>query len=55
MNRAAGETIASEDIQERTLISREAQATKDVTGERTGAFAAPVRSRLSAVRAVAGF
>jgi hypothetical protein len=23
MNRAAGETIASEDIQERTLISRE--------------------------------
>ena len=54
MNRAAEETIASEDIQERTLISREAQATKDVTGERTGAFAAPVRSQLSAAQAVAG-
>ena len=54
MNRAAEETIASEDIQEQTLISREAQATKDVTGERTGAFAAPVRSQLSAAQAVAG-
>ncbi|ERK58244.1 hypothetical protein HMPREF1545_02595 [Oscillibacter sp. KLE 1728] len=28
---------------------------ESIAGEQTGAFAAPVRSRLSAVRAVAGF